>query len=100
MQGGIYIVQARPETVHSRSSSAGAGGSVLTKYVLDAPGQSGPSPQQLCAGTAVGTKIGAGTANVIRSAAEVARFSSGIKTWSIIASKLSPSINLALYMYM
>jgi len=51
--GKLYVVQARPETVKSRS------GQVVERYVLQG---SGPV---LCEGRSIGHRIGAGTARVI-----------------------------------
>jgi pyruvate, water dikinase len=67
VSGKLYIVQARPETVKSRARATqieryqlkGAAGSVLTE------------------GRAIGQKIGAGTAKVIRSLADMSRVQPG-----------------------
>ena len=64
--GELYLVQARPETVQS---ARGAG--TLRTYRLEARGK------VLLAGSAVGDAIAAGTACVIRSAADIARFRDG-----------------------
>jgi len=53
--GQLYIVQARPETVQSRS------GKVLERYELNGRGR------LLAEGRSIGAKIGAGTAKVIAS---------------------------------
>ncbi|MEL6710406.1 MAG: phosphoenolpyruvate synthase [Pseudomonadota bacterium] len=55
IDGQLYIVQARPETVQSRASN------VLERYTLDAQGD------LLAEGRSIGAKIGAGTAKVIAS---------------------------------
>lgn len=52
--GDLFIVQARPETVHSQTS-----GSIMETYKLKETGK------VLVEGLAVGTKIGQGVANVI-----------------------------------
>ena len=62
----LYIVQARPETVHSRKSAA-----IMTTYVLDEKGK------VLAEGEAVGSKIGQGTANIIHDAKDISKFQKG-----------------------
>jgi pyruvate, water dikinase len=64
--GGLFIVQARPETVHSQRNSA-----VLKTYVLETSGK------LLLKGEAVGTRIGHGEVNVIEHSGEIDRFRSG-----------------------
>jgi pyruvate,water dikinase len=64
--GEIFILQARPETVHSR-----AGGRTIHRYTLK--GHS----RVLATGRSIGQRIGAGPARVIRDAAEMARVQSG-----------------------
>ena len=63
--GAIYILQARPETVQSRA------GRTIQRYTLK--GRS----RVLATGRSIGQRIGAGTARVIRNAAEMARVQSG-----------------------
>ena len=65
--GELYILQARPETVQSRS------GRTIQRYAL----KGGPPARVLASGRAIGQRIGAGTARVIRNAAEMARVQSG-----------------------
>jgi len=64
--GELFIVQARPETIHSQKDS-----NVYETYRLleTAP--------VLCSGTAVGTKIGHGVARVINSTLEMDQFREG-----------------------
>ena len=62
----LFIVQARPETVHSRKSLA-----VMRTYVLDQKGK------LLVTGEAVGSKIGQGQANIIRDAKDISKFQKG-----------------------
>lgn len=62
----LYIVQARPETVHSRKAAA-----VMRTYVLDQKGKI------LVTGEAVGSKIGQGQANIIRDAKDISKFQKG-----------------------
>jgi len=66
IDGRLYVVQARPETVASRRRSA-----VLEEFKLNA---SGPV---VLTGHAVGARIGAGLAHVIPSAAQISDFKPG-----------------------
>ncbi len=63
--GAIYILQARPETVQSRA------GRTILRYSLKA------RSRVLTTGRSIGQRIGAGTARVIKSAAEMARVQAG-----------------------
>jgi len=62
----LYIVQARPETVHSQKKAA-----VMETYVLEEKGK------LLVEGEAVGSKIGQGTVNVIADAKDIVKFQKG-----------------------
>jgi pyruvate,water dikinase len=62
----LFIVQARPETVHSQKDMA-----MLQTYVLEEEGE------LLIEGEAVGTKIGQGEVNVIENAKDIRRFKKG-----------------------
>jgi pyruvate,water dikinase len=64
--GKLFIVQARPETVHSQSK-----GNILETYVLKESGN------VLISGQAVGTKIGQGKAHVIKDSAQIGEFKKG-----------------------
>jgi pyruvate,water dikinase len=64
--GDLFIVQARPETVHSQKDVA-----VLETYVLE---EKGPV---VVKGEAVGSKIGQGQANVIENAENIHQFHEG-----------------------
>jgi pyruvate,water dikinase len=64
--GELFIVQARPETVHSQTDVA-----VLETYVLDEKGN------LLVQGEAVGSKIGQGKVNIIESAENIHQFKEG-----------------------
>ena len=64
--GELFIVQARPETVHSQKDAA-----VMQTYVLEEKGN------LLVEGEAVGTKIGSGEVNVIESAKDIGNFRKG-----------------------
>ncbi len=58
LTGGLFIVQARPETIHSRKTN-----STLTEYRLDAA-----TPKKLLGkGIAVGDKIATGQVNILYS---------------------------------
>jgi len=64
--GGLFIVQARPETVHSQRDMAS-----LKTYVLEEEGK------LLLTGEAVGTRIGQGDVNIIESSSEIRKFKKG-----------------------
>jgi pyruvate,water dikinase len=64
--GELFLLQARPETVHARES-----GLVLERWVLD------ETDQVLVAGRSVGERIGAGFARVIRSARDLEQLGEG-----------------------
>jgi len=64
--GELFIVQARPETVHSQMDLAS-----LRTYVLEEKGK------LLLKGEAVGTKIGQGAVHVIEESNEIRRFKRG-----------------------
>jgi pyruvate,water dikinase len=64
--GELFIVQARPETVHSQKDFA-----MLETYILDEKGE------LLVQGEAVGSKIGQGKVNIIESAANIDQFKEG-----------------------
>ncbi|MGD2124878.1 MAG: phosphoenolpyruvate synthase, partial [Desulfobacteraceae bacterium] len=64
--GELFIVQARPETIHSQKSA-----NTYENYQLLEKGE------VLVSGTAVGTKVGQGVANVIETSAEIGKFEEG-----------------------
>src|ERR1700730_16049498 len=64
--GAIFILQARPETVQSRS------GRIMQRYALK-----GGRSRVLATGRSIGQRIGAGAARVIRDASEMARVQNG-----------------------
>jgi len=66
VSGELFIVQARPETVHSHKDSA-----ILRTYVLEQKGK------LLLRGEPVGTKIGQGEVCVIEDAIEINKFRGG-----------------------
>jgi pyruvate,water dikinase len=66
MSGELFVVQARPETVHSQMDLTS-----LRTYVLEEEGK------LLLKGEAVGTKIGQGEVNVIESSDEIHKFKKG-----------------------
>ncbi|MBK5965574.1 phosphoenolpyruvate synthase [Thiocystis minor] len=63
--GKLYVVQARPETVQSRS------GNIIERYVLR---EKGPV---MTSGRSIGSRIGAGTARVVASIADMNRVQPG-----------------------
>ncbi|MEE4161315.1 MAG: phosphoenolpyruvate synthase [Woeseiaceae bacterium] len=63
--GKLYILQARPETVQSRS------GRTIQRFTLKS------RSKVLSTGRSIGQKIGAGTAKIIRSVAEMSRVQPG-----------------------
>lgn len=64
--GKLFILQARPETVHSQSTK-----NVLETYVLKETGN------VIITGQAVGTKIGQGRAHIIEDTAHIHEFKEG-----------------------
>ena len=64
--GQIYIVQARPETVESRSSH-----SIIERYALKQTGT------VLLEGRAIGQRIGAGTVSLIKDPSEMSQLDDG-----------------------
>jgi pyruvate,water dikinase len=66
IDGHIYIVQARPETVESRASA-----SVIERYQLKQTGN------VLLEGRAIGQRIGSGVASVIKDPSEMSRVKEG-----------------------
>ncbi|MFW8600240.1 phosphoenolpyruvate synthase [Desulfobacterota bacterium M19] len=64
--GKLFIVQARPETVHSQASKK-----VMETYVMEEHGKT------IAVGQAVGAKIGQGVTNVIESVADIHDFKEG-----------------------
>ncbi|KJL42296.1 phosphoenolpyruvate synthase [Microbacterium trichothecenolyticum] len=66
MDGQLYILQARPETVVSRAE-----GNVTRRFVLKEPGTA------ITVGRAIGQKIGAGPVRVLTSLSQMEAFQSG-----------------------
>ena len=66
VDGQIYIVQARPETVESRSAAT-----VIERYELKQPGE------VLLEGRAIGQRIGAGPVCLIKDPSEMSRVQDG-----------------------
>lgn len=64
--GELFIVQARPETVHSQKNV-----SILETYILEEEGKI------IAEGEAVGNKIGQGSVNIIENAKEIHKFQKG-----------------------
>jgi len=71
--GQFFIVQARPETVHSQKDYSSVETYVLKEkyYELEAKGR------VICKGVAVGNKIGQGKAHIIASADNIVEFKPG-----------------------
>lgn len=69
--GKLYIIQARPETVHSQKQHV----TCLEEYLLDK--NSNNKHAILCQGKSVGRKIAIGTARVIESAANISDLKPG-----------------------
>src|SRR5699024_11134664 len=63
--GGLFILQARPETVQSRA------GTTVEKYILDSPGE------VRAEGRAIGARIGAGSVRVLDSIERMHEFQPG-----------------------
>jgi pyruvate,water dikinase len=63
--GKLYILQARPETVQSRS------GRIIQRFTLN------DHSKILCTGRSIGQKIGVGTAKIIRDVSEMDRIQPG-----------------------
>ncbi len=71
MDGALYILQARPETVQSRSKGAGSENQVIERYALQDSGT------VLVEGRSIGQKIGQGKVRVLRDASEMHRVKAG-----------------------
>jgi len=72
--GELFIVQARPETVHSNTDM-----SVLKTYELE------KKWEIIVQGRSVGEKIGAGKANVIKDVADINKF----KKWEVLVTDMT-----------
>jgi len=81
--GDLFIVQARPETVHSQKDVA-----MLETYVLEEKGRI------LSQGEAVGSRIGQGKVNVIESAANIDRFQKGQVLTDAVVELMSDQLPL------
>lgn len=69
VDGGIYIIQARPETVKNKNAQC------IETYRLD--GLDAKKLKPLCIGSSVGEKIGSGRARVILDPKQMASFKEG-----------------------
>lgn len=71
--GELFILQARPETVHSRrrEGSGGDGGPTLEVFRLKGKGL------RVLSGKSVGSRIGSGPARIVRSTADLPAFRQG-----------------------
>ena len=72
--GELFIVQARPETVHSNTDM-----SVLKTYELEKKGE------VLIQGRSVGEKIWSGKANVIKDVTDISKF----KKWEVLVTDMT-----------
>lgn len=70
LDGELYIVQARPETVHSKKGT----NQIMEKYRLS---EDTSKRHKLLSGRAIGEKIGLGRVRVIRDLSEASRFHKG-----------------------
>lgn len=70
--GELFIVQARPETVHSQKAS-----NVLRTYRLKDQGNGGNTPQPILRGRAVGEMIGQGKVRIILDIRRLDEFQEG-----------------------
>jgi pyruvate,water dikinase len=66
LDGKLYIVQARPETVHSTKA-----GNIFKQYTLLEKGE------KICTGAGLGNKIAAGRARILHSPSEMGRLQAG-----------------------
>ena len=64
LDGQLYILQARPETVVSRRGAGEDGGQVLTRFEIDRAGAD--AAEVLVEGRSIGQRIGAGPVRVLR----------------------------------
>ncbi|MBL8009945.1 MAG: phosphoenolpyruvate synthase [Flavobacteriales bacterium] len=61
LTGGLFIVQARPETIHSRKAD-----DRVVEYKLDHP-EGAAQPKVITKGIAIGDRVGAGTVRILYS---------------------------------
>ena len=72
LDNNIYILQARPETVHSNNTGTD-GGKKLSTYILDKDGDE----EILLTGVAVGDKISSGKITILETFSEASKFNDG-----------------------
>lgn len=75
LDGQLYILQARPETVVSRRGAGEDGGQVLTRFEIDRAGAD--AAEVLAEGRSIGQRIGAGPVRVLRSIKDMDRMQTG-----------------------
>ena len=75
LDGQLYILQARPETVVSRRGAGEDGGQVLTRFEIDRAGAD--AAEVLVEGRSIGQRIGAGPVRVLRSIKDMDRMQTG-----------------------
>lgn len=69
--GELFIVQARPETVHSQRGGGGTRGTMLETFRLKGKGRA------IVTGKSVGARVGTGIARVVRSTDDLHHFKPG-----------------------
>jgi pyruvate,water dikinase len=69
LDGKLYIVQARPETVHSRKDK-----NLFKQYALT---EKAENAEKICSGAAIGNRITAGPARILHSASDSEKLLSG-----------------------
>lgn len=75
LDGQLYILQARPETVVFRRGAGEDGGQVLTRFEIDRAGAD--AAEVLAEGRSIGQRIGAGPVRVLRSIKDMDRMQTG-----------------------
>ncbi|MCE7975304.1 MAG: phosphoenolpyruvate synthase [Leptolyngbya sp. PLA1] len=71
--GELFIVQARPETVHSQRGEGGTRGTMLETFRLKGKGKG----HAIVTGKSVGARVGTGVARVVRSVNDLHHFKPG-----------------------
>ncbi|MGP5734889.1 phosphoenolpyruvate synthase [Candidatus Corynebacterium faecigallinarum] len=75
LDGQLYILQARPETVVFRRGAGEDGGQVLTRFEIDRAGAD--AAEVIAEGRSIGQRIGAGPVRVLRSIKDMDRMQTG-----------------------
>lgn len=74
IDGALYIVQARPETVHSRAQQQEA---LLTVYTLEASSTKDLKTRLLVTGQSIGQQIVTGVVRIVNSISDIEQFNQG-----------------------